>query len=321
MTAFHPTTAGAEDGPESGPAFELIAGYQFRALDNLHLTRERVRKCCDRLGLRGTVLLAPEGINFSLYGASQALDGWLRWAADHLGVDAPLVNRQAVDAPPFRRLKVRVRPEIVTFDSDTRPSEEHRGRALDPAAFNELLARDDVQVVDTRNRYEVAIGSFERAVDPGTRSFTEFKDWARTHLDKKRPVAMFCTGGIRCEKASLWLEREGFGEVFQLHGGILGYLAQVPAEASRWRGECFVFDDRVSVDADLKATGRVVCIGCRRPAEGLDASGMPPIDNHRCTACGETFDEDRLAGLRERARQVALAAERGVAHLGPDAQS
>ena len=299
----------------------MIAGYQFRALDTLLLTRERAHTACDRLGLSGTVLLAPEGINFSLYGAPKALDAWLDWLADHLGIDAPLVNRQVVTEPPFRRLKVRVKPEIVTFDPDIRPSGNDRGRALDPVAFNDLLARKDVQVVDARNHYEYAIGSFARAADPGTSSFTEFKDWARSHLDRRRPVAMFCTGGIRCEKASLWLEQEGFGEVFQLHGGILGYLAQVPAEQSRWRGECFVFDDRVSVDADLKPTGRVVCMGCRRPAEGLDARGMPPIENRRCTACGETFDDERLAGLRERARQVALAAERGTVHLGPEAQS
>ncbi|NKI35042.1 hypothetical protein HFP89_07675 [Wenzhouxiangella sp. XN79A] len=302
------------------PALQLIAGYEFRPLDKLQLTRERVRKACQRFDLLGTVLLAPEGINFSLSGSPAALDRWLGWLAGRLGVDAPLVNRQAVDARPFRRLKVRVKPEIVTFDPATRPTLEARGRALDPLAFNELLARDDVQLVDTRNHYEYAIGSFDGAIDPGTASFTEFKDWAREHLDRARPVAMFCTGGIRCEKASLWMAREGFDQVFQLHGGILGYLAKVPADQSRWRGECFVFDDRVSVDAEMKPTGRIVCIGCRRPAEGLDPVGLPPIENGRCAACGDGFDAARLASLRERARQVALAAERGASHLGPDAQ-
>ena len=321
MTGLHSRTGRADAGPVVEPPFELIAGYRFHPLDQLPLTRERVRKACERFALRGTVLLAPEGINFSLYGSPKALDDWLVWLAGRLGIESPLVHRQSVAEPPFRRLKVRVKPEIVTFDPETRPSGENRGRALAPTAFNELLARDDVQLVDTRNHYEYAIGSFEGAVDPGTSSFTEFKDWARTHLDRNRPVAMFCTGGIRCEKASLWMEQEGFGEVFQLHGGILGYLAEVPADQSRWRGECFVFDDRVSVDADLRPTGRVVCIGCRRPAEGLDDRGLPPIVDRRCAACGDAFDDDRLASVRERARQVALAAERGAAHLGPDAQS
>lgn len=305
----------------SEPALELVAGYQFHPLENLPLTRARVMKACERLRLHGTVLLAPEGINFSLSGPPEALDDWLRWLAEHLGATAPLTNRQAVDAVPFRRLKVRLRPEIVTFDPEASPVHGGRGRALDPLAFNELLARDDVQLVDTRNHYEYAIGSFEGAIDPGTSSFAEFKDWARRELDPERPVAMFCTGGIRCEKASLWMEQAGFPEVYQLHGGILGYLARVPAEQSRWRGECFVFDDRVSVDANLKPTGRVVCIGCRRPSDQLDAAGMPPIEQGRCMACGDRFDELRLASLRERARQVALAVERGTEHLGPEAQA
>lgn len=303
------------------PHLELVAGYQFLPLANLPLSRARALKALNKLSLHGTVLLAEEGINFSLSGPSDALDRALAWLAEHLGVDAPLVNRQRIDSVPFRRLKVRIRPEIVTFDPDAAPGAGRRGRALDPQAFNALLVRDDVQLVDTRNHYEYAIGSFEGAIDPGTDSFAEFKDWARESLDRDRPVAMFCTGGIRCEKASLWMEAQGFDEVYQLHGGILGYLDTIAPEESRWRGECFVFDDRVSVDRELKPTGRIVCIGCRRPAEGLDASGMPPIESRdedvRCAACGEIFDERRWSSLRERARQVALATERGASHLGP----
>jgi UPF0176 protein len=315
------SSTGRPEKPNRRAEFQLIAGYQFLTLDQLPLTRERLRGICQRLGLMGTVLLAPEGINFSLAGSPHQLAEVLAWMAERLGVDAPLINRQTVAELPFRRLKVRIKPEIVTFDPGTRPVAGQRGRALSPAEFNALLGEDDVQIVDTRNHYEYAIGTFEGAIDPGTTSFTEFKEWARTTLDRNRPVAMFCTGGIRCEKASLWMEQEGFDAVYQLHGGILGYLAEVPAEASRWRGECFVFDDRVSVDAGLKPTGRVVCIGCRRPAEGLDHAGLPPIEHGRCRACGDRFEPDRLASLRERARQVALAAERGETHLGPEAQS
>ena len=304
----------------AAPDLELVAGYRFLPLDRLPLARARLIKALDRLGLRGTVLLAPEGINFSLSGSAADLDDALAWLAEHLGVEQPVLNRQRVDAPPFRRLKVRIRPEIVTFDSAASPARGERGRALDPDEFNALLARDDVQLVDTRNHYEYRLGTFDGAIDPGTESFAEFKDWARRELDPDRPVAMFCTGGIRCEKASLWMEREGFSEVYQLHGGILGYLAQVPPEASRWTGECFVFDDRVSVDAGLRPTGRTVCIGCRRPAEDLDPAGLPPIEDSRCLACGEVFDENRLNSLRERARQVALARARGTEHLGPEAQ-
>ncbi len=305
----------------AAPDLELVAGYRFLPLDQLPLARARLIKALDRLGLRGTVLLAPEGINFSLSGSAVALDDALAWMAGRLGVEQPVLNRQRVDGPPFRRLKVRIRSEIVTFDPDASPAQGARGRALAPDEFNALLARDDVQLVDTRNHYEVRLGSFEGAIDPGTESFAEFKDWARRELDRDRPVAMFCTGGIRCEKASLWMEREGFSEVYQLHGGILGYLSDVPPDASRWSGECFVFDDRVSVDARLRPTGRVVCIGCRRPAEDLDPAGLPPIEDRRCLACGETFDDGRLNSLRERARQVALARARGAEHLGPEAQA
>lgn len=301
---------------------QILSGYQFVDLDRLALWRERIEAYAARAGLKGTVLLAGEGINFSLSGPAGALDDWLAWIDARLGCDAPVINRQAVDEAPFLRLKVRVRDEIVTFDPRVRPTPESAGEALSPAAWNALLAREDLQLVDARNDYEYRIGTFEGAVNPDTASFTEFKDYCREHLDPARPVAMFCTGGVRCEKASAWLRHRGFPEVFQLHGGILGYIAATPPEDSRWRGECFVFDDRVSVDAALEPTGRVVCRGCRRPAAGLDPAGVPPISaDGECRLCGELFDEARLGSLRERSRQVQLARERGRTHLGPDAQS
>jgi len=300
---------------------EVLAGYCFQPLDRLPLLRERVEARLRRLGLKGTVLLASEGINFSLAGAADALDAWLVWAESELALASPVINRQAVDSLPFLRLKVRIRPEIVTFDPEIHPEKGQRGQAVAGRDWDELIAREEVQLVDTRNDYEYRLGSFEGAVNPGTQSFTEFKDFCKRELDPARPVAMFCTGGVRCEKASLWLEQNGFDQVFQLHGGILGYLAETPAERSRWHGECFVFDDRVSVDAELRPTGRVVCRGCRKPVEGLDAAGIPPIDaDGGCRLCGEVFDAARLGSLRERARQVMLAASRGGTHLGPEAQ-
>jgi UPF0176 protein len=190
-----------------------------------------------------------------------------------------------------------------------------------PDDWNRIIQGENIQLVDTRNDYEYRLGSFEGARNPGTASFTEFKQWCESELDPDRPVAMFCTGGVRCEKASAWLRARGFAEVFQLHGGILGYLAQVQAPESRWRGECFVFDDRVSLAANLAPTGRVVCRGCRLPAEGLDAEGVPPIsDRGQCGLCDQSFDAARLGSLRERARQARLAAERGESHFGPAAQ-
>jgi UPF0176 protein len=297
---------------------EILSGYGFVAIAHPMRWRERIRSFAAAHGLKGTVIVAGEGLNFSLAGSESALDSWLDWIAERLSCSSPIINRQPVDGQPFLRLKVKVKDEIVKFDRGVRPIEARGGRALMPAQWNALIDRDDVQLVDARNDYEVRIGTFEGALNPGTDTFAEFKSFCLDRLDPKRPVAMFCTGGVRCEKASAWLESGGFEQVFHLHGGVLAYLAETAPEASRWRGECFVFDDRVSVDARLRPTGRIVCRGCRRPAPGLDAAGVPPIDEDgTCRSCGQVFDRDRLGSLRERARQVALARSRGEQHLGP----
>ena len=296
---------------------DLLSAYQFIDLDELPLMRERLQVRARELGLKGTVLLATEGVNFSLGGDSKALDEWLAWLARSYGIGDPVINRMVVEQVPFLRLKVRIRPEIITFDPDLRPGQVATGQALSPDQWQRLLGDDQVQLVDTRNHYEYEIGTFSGAVNPQIDHFTEFRDWAIEHLDPERPVAMFCTGGVRCEKASAWLLANGHDHVYQLHGGILKYLQAIPAGQSRWEGECFVFDDRVSVDHELKPTGRPVCAGCRKPAEGLGTDGMPPVDDQgNCRACGEHFSPGRLAGVRERVRQIALARSRGDRHLG-----
>jgi len=296
----------------------LLSAYQFLPLSDLPLLRERILWAARERTLLGTVLIAPEGINFSLGGSREALESMLDWLRESLKLSDPVCNWQQVDAVPFLRLKVRIRPEIITFDADLVPGDAPTGQALSPEQWQALIARDEVQLVDTRNQYEYQLGSFEGAMDPAIERFTDFGDWALSHLDPDRPVAMFCTGGVRCEKASAWLLARGYGSVYQLDGGILNYLREIPAERSRWRGECFVFDDRVSIDHALKPTGRPVCAGCREPADGLAEDGMPPIDGQeRCTLCDRQFDAPRLAGLRERVRQVALARQRGRQHLGP----
>lgn len=307
---------------KNGSDIGIVSGYQFSPISALALQRERAESFAAGRGLKGTVLLAGEGINFSLCGPRPVLDEWLDWIGNRLGCTSPVINRQSVDTAPFLRLKVHIREEIVTFDRAVVPASARAGESLDPVQWNALLTHGNVQLVDARNDYEYRIGSFTGAVNPHIDSFTEFKAYCRERLDPEKPVAMFCTGGVRCEKATAWLKTLGYGQVYQLHGGILGYLAAIPAENSQWHGECFVFDDRVSLDASLRPTGRVVCRGCRHPAEGLDAASVPPISaDGECRLCGQVFDESRLGSLRERARQVALARERGVVHLGPEAQS
>jgi UPF0176 protein len=301
----------------------LLSAYQFTPLDQLPLQRERIPARARHLGLRGTVLIVAEGINFSLGGSRESLAAWLEWSEARLGVDAPVVNWQVVDVVPFLRLKVRVRPEIITFEATLVPGDAPTGQALSPEAWHRMIEADrqgpnQLQLVDTRNQYEFELGTFEGARDPATERFTDFGDWALKNLSPDRPVAMFCTGGVRCEKASAWLLQHGYRQVFQHEGGILNYLESIPATESLWRGECFVFDDRVSVDHALQPTGRPVCAGCRRPVEGLGDDGMPPIDEQGgCGLCPERFDPSRLAGLRERVRQMALARARGEQHLGP----
>ncbi|MEM7054707.1 MAG: rhodanese-like domain-containing protein, partial [Pseudomonadota bacterium] len=286
-----------EPSDPSHPPRELLSGYEFQTLHGLALARARARVWLEQAGMKGTVLLASEGVNFSLFGSAKQLDAWLLWLDEHLDCASPVLNRQAVTESPFQRLKVRIRPEIVTFDRSSDTDSLAPGVAVLPQDWNALIEQQDIQFVDTRNAYEVRLGTFEHARNPATDSFTDFQAWALASLDRDRPVAMFCTGGVRCEKASDWLKREGFDQVYQLHGGILSYLETVPEVDSKWRGECFVFDDRVALNHDLKPTGRTICLACRMPTE----------DEHDlCPDCAVKIRRDANSGLAEKVRQLRL---------------
>ena len=236
----------------------VAAFYQFAALPDFRDLREPLRAICGRLKLKGSVLLAPEGINGTLAGDADAI-GELIDALRHNELFGGRLDKldlkfSAASAVPFRRLKIRLKKEIVTL-GDTRADPTRQvGIYVDPADWNDLIAAPDTLVIDTRNAFEVAIGTFPGAVDPGIKSFGQFKDFAARHLDplKHRRIAMFCTGGIRCEKASSYLLARGFAEVYHLKGGIMKYLEGVPETESRWRGECFVFDDRVALGHGLR---------------------------------------------------------------------
>ncbi len=241
---------------------KVAAFYQFAALPDFRDLREPLRALCAGLGLKGSVLLAHEGINGTLAGSAEAV-GELVHALGHGDLfggrlDHLELKFSTASAMPFQRLKVRLKKEIVTLgDRETDPTRQV-GIYVDPADWNELIAAPDTLVIDTRNAFEVAMGTFEGAVDPGIRSFGQFKDFAARHLDagKHRKIAMFCTGGIRCEKASSYLLSRGFAEVYHLKGGVLKYLEGIPQSQSRWRGECFVFDERVALGHGLRERGR-----------------------------------------------------------------
>ncbi|OYX61976.1 MAG: hypothetical protein B7Y89_10915 [Novosphingobium sp. 32-60-15] len=300
----------------------VAALYRFARFDDCAALRAPLEQLCKDHGVRGTLLLAPEGINGTIAGTADGIDvvlGHIRALPDCADVDVKLSTASTM---PFHRTKVRLKREIVTMgqpDIDPRASV---GTYVSPQDWNALIADPDTIVIDTRNDYEVAAGTFERAIDPKTASFREFPDWfrqerARLLGEGKAPkVAMFCTGGIRCEKSTAFLKQEGIDEVYHLKGGILKYLETVPEEESLWRGECFVFDQRVTVGHGLVEGSHSLCFSCRRPVSE-DGQQSPLYEvGVSCTACyGERSDEQR-ASARERHRQETLATLRGVAHVG-----
>lgn len=239
-------------------SYQVAAFYQFAALPGFRQVREPLRAICADLGLKGSVLLAPEGINGTLAVAAEAIAALVEELRQGALFGGALDNLELkfshAAAMPFRRLKVRLKKEIVTLGDAKADPTRQTGIHVDPADWNALIAAPDTLVIDTRNAFEVALGSFAGALDPGIESFGQFKDFAARRLDPERhkKVAMFCTGGIRCEKASAYLLSRGFAQVYQLRGGILKYLETVPETESRWRGECFVFDDRVALGHGLR---------------------------------------------------------------------
>ena len=301
--------------PQSQSPFKVLALYKFAELkDCAELKQPLAQFCCARK-IRGSLILAPEGINGTVAGTPAAIDALLAWfATDPLwrgrlaGAEAKFSTASSM---PFLRMKVRLKPEIVTLRAPEADPSQQVGTYVEAADWNALIAAEDVTLIDTRNGYEAQLGTFSGAIDPRTQSFTEFKDYVARELDPARhkKVAMFCTGGIRCEKASSYLLSQGFAEVFHLKGGILKYLEAVPATESRFEGECFVFDERVSVIHGLHEGEAILCRGCRNPVLPADAVG------NLCRDCAATAP----AGAAERERQMDLARARGEAHMGDDA--
>lgn len=268
-------------------------------------------------GLRGTVLLAREGVNGTVAGPRGGVEALLAALRAIPGCEGLEAKWSTAEAMPFARLKVRLKREIVTMGrQDVRPS-AGTGTHVPPAAWNALIRAPDVAVIDTRNDYEVRLGSFEGAEDPQTRSFKDFPDWwaaNKARFAGKR-VAMFCTGGIRCEKSTALLKAEGVEEVYHLQGGILKYLEEVPEDQSLWRGECFVFDQRVALVHGLEEGEAGMCHACRRPVTPADMASSDWEEGVSCPLCIGTFTDADRARFRERQRQIGLAAARGTRHL------
>ena len=295
----------------------VLAFYKFIDVATPELQAEDLQQIGEQHGVVGTILLAEEGVNGTIVAEEEGLNLMVAALQRAFGV----MTFKWSDIDPagvgFHRFKVRVKPEIVSFGVaglDLRRTGEH----VDGARWNELLDDPDVLVIDTRNHYEIDIGTFDNAVSPGTDNFRQFPQWVQDNIDpaKQRKVAMFCTGGIRCEKATAMVAQHGVEEVYQLDGGILQYLEDTPQERSRWRGECFVFDQRVSVNHDLEQGQYRQCYACRHPLS-MDDMQAPEFEHGvSCPFCHSTVDDSRRQQFRERQRQVRLAAARGEAHIG-----
>ena len=304
------------------PPFTVAALYRFTRLEDHASLRAPLDLVCRGNDIRGTLLLAPEGINGTIAGSPDGIARVIEHIRALPGCEELDVKLSHAAAMPFHRMKVRLKREIVTMGEAGIDPLASVGTYVEPEAWNALISDPDTVLVDTRNDYEVAVGTFAGAIDPRTATFRQFPHWFRsqreTLLGKGRQpkVAMFCTGGIRCEKSTAFLRQEGVAEVYHLKGGILRYLETIPREQSLWQGECFVFDERVTVGHGLAEGSHMLCRACRRPISESDRQSPHFEAGVSCSHChGEKTDQQR-ASFRERYRQEMLAVARGGSHVG-----
>lgn len=297
----------------------VAALYRFARLDAFETLRAPLAAFCCGRGIKGTLLLAHEGINGTVAGSEAAIAELIDYIEAIDGLAGLEVKYSAAADMPFHRMKVRLKREIVTMGVEDIDPVASAGTYVVPADWNALISQPDTIVIDTRNAYEVSIGTFKGALDPATASFREFPAWVEAHRSELegRKVAMFCTGGIRCEKATAYVKSLGFEDVFHLKGGILKYLEEVPAEQSLWQGECFVFDERVSVSHGLAEGDAQLCRACRHPLTASELVSPKYVAGISCPHCFDArTDEDRQR-YAERQRQVELAQARGKGpHIG-----
>ena len=303
------------DSSPPQPPILIAALYRFAAIDP-YKARDPLHALCEREGVKGTLLLANEGINGTIAGSDTGIAAVLKAIRALPDCETLSVKFSRAEEMPFHRLKVRIKREIVTMGQPDIDPARSVGTYVPPREWNALVDDPDTILIDTRNDYEVAIGSFRGAIDPRTKSFREFPDWFEAHraeweADGRHPkIAMFCTGGIRCEKASSYLLQEGFKEVLQLQGGIQKYLREITPEESFWQGECFVFDDRVSLQHGLIEGNFDMCHACRMPIDENDKASEHYIEGVSCPHCYNLHSEERKERFLERQKQIELAKQR-----------
>ncbi len=292
--------------------------YKFVRLDDYQTMQPILLSFCQERQIFGTILLAEEGINGTVVGSRQDLGELLTF----LKTDSRLSDLEHKESYsediPFHRMKVKLKKEIVTMGQPNIKPSHRTGIRIQPKQWNEIISDPDVILIDARNEYEFQVGSFKDAISPGTTNFREFPDFVNNNLEgqKTKKIAMFCTGGIRCEKASTYMLEQGFEEVYQLNGGILKYLEEIEQDESLWEGECFVFDSRISVDHQLVDGSFEQCFACRRPITDEDMKSKDYEKGVSCLHCINETTAEQRAAFNERQRQVILAKQRNQKHIG-----
>ncbi|MDD2659916.1 MAG: rhodanese-related sulfurtransferase [Methylococcales bacterium] len=299
----------------------VCALYKFVTLEDFQALRQPLHSVLEANQVRGTLLLANEGINGTIAGSRAAMDNVLKWLRTDPRLSDLDCKESFTDSLPFNRAKVKLKKEIVTMGVEGIDPKRVVGTYVNPADWNRLISDPDVILVDTRNDYEYKVGTFKNAINPNTGSFREFPGYVRENLnpDKHKKIAMFCTGGIRCEKSSAFLKEQGFDEVYHLKGGILKYLEEVPAHKTLWEGECFVFDERITVNLQLEKGNYFQCNACRLPITEADKASDKYLQGVSCPHCYDKVTDARKTRFMEREKQMTLARQRGEAHIGADA--
>lgn len=300
----------------------ICAMYKFVTLDNYKDIREPLLDFMEAQGIKGTLLLAHEGINGTVSGTREAIDSLLAWLNKDERINPISYKESFEDSQPFYRTKVKLKKEIVTMGVEGIDPRKTVGTYVKPQDWNDLISDPEVTVIDTRNDYEVGIGTFKHAINPKTETFREFPQYVADNMDptKNKKVAMFCTGGIRCEKSTAFMKEQGYEEVYHLEGGILKYLEDVPKEESLWEGDCFVFDNRVAVNHDLEKSNYDQCYACRLPITEEDKQSDKYESGVSCPHCFGKHSEEQIARFREREKQIALSKARNEEHIGTEAR-
>lgn len=293
--------------------FTIITFYQFKKIKKIDNLQLLLKKFCSFHKIKGTILIAKEGINGTVAGLEDAID-LLERELSKIKFNNLEYKKSFYKYMPFNILKVKIKKEIVTFNDSKVDVEKFKGKHVDPKDWGKLINDDDTILIDVRNNFEVELGSFKGSINPKTENFSEFKNYIKKnlHIDANKKIAMYCTGGIRCEKASSYMLAKGFKNVFQLKGGILKYLEEVPLKNSEWKGECFVFDSRVSVKNEMKDGTYELCYGCRNPVSILDRQSKDYEKGISCPKCKNIISEKKKMKLRERNKQIDLAKKKGL---------